>query len=96
MALEGDATITLRVERQDDAELLGAALAAYVQEVERHDGYWEVRVLLDEQANPLVIELFEVLSRWLSECNLAACPILFGRSAYTVVRSEDGATPDTA
>jgi hypothetical protein len=97
LALESSATITLKVERQDDADLLGAALAAYVQEIERRDdGYWVVHIVLDEQTNPRVIELFEVLSRWLKECNLESFPILFGRSAYTVFRAEDGANPDTA
>jgi hypothetical protein len=91
MALDPGATIKLKVRRRAHADLLDVALSVYADGIRRRDAHWEVGVRLDDQTNSIVIELFEVLSRWLAECNLASCSVQLGECEYTVLRAGLGA-----
>lgn len=53
-----------------------------------------VELGLDEETAKRLVELFNLLGRWLSEGGLAACEVGFGERSYTLLAAAKGETND--
>ena len=87
-------TIRIRADDEKSARALVATLDGIPGEAISVDGHYEVLVRPDSESAALLVELFQIIGRWLADGGDGSCEIRFGDRSVTVVAPSDGQPSD--
>jgi len=87
--------IRVRAPSKAHAErLLGSVDGGFAVSLDGGDPSTEVELKLDTETATKLVELFDLLGRWLTEGGLETCQIGFGDRTYTLLAAKSGETND--
>ena len=87
--------IRVRAPSAAHAERLMASVnGSYSAILDGGDPSTEVGLTLDSETATTLVELFDLLGRWLSDGGLESCQIGLGERSYTLLAAEAGETND--